>query len=51
VCEPTDNVEIVKVATPLLIVPVPKVEVPSLKFIEPVVDEGVIRDVNVTGEP
>ena len=49
--EPTDSVEVVKVAFPLLIVPVPSVLVPSLKVTVPVAPDGVTVAVNVTEVP
>ena len=50
-CDPAASVEVLKVAFPLLIVPVPRVVVPSLKVIVPVAAEGEIEAVNVTEEP
>jgi hypothetical protein len=44
-------VDVLKVAAPLLIVPVPSVVVPSLKVTVPVAVEGETVAVNVTDEP
>ena len=47
-CTPADKVEVEKVATPPLSVPVPSVVAPSRKVTVPVAPDGVIVAVNVT---
>jgi hypothetical protein len=49
--DPTANIEVLKVAFPLLIVPVPKVVLPFLNVTVPVAAEGDSVAVNVTDEP
>jgi hypothetical protein len=49
-CDPTASVEVLKVACPLLIVPVPSVVLPSLNVTVPVAVAGVTVAVNVTEE-
>ena len=50
-CEPAINVEVLKVAFPLLSEPVPSVVLPSLNVTRPVAVEGVTVAVNFTEEP
>jgi hypothetical protein len=50
-CEPPASVEMLNVAFPALIVPVPSVVLPSLNVMVPVAAEGVTIAVNVTELP
>jgi hypothetical protein len=50
-CDPTTSVEVLKVALPLLIVPVPSIVLPSLNVTVPVAAEGETVAVNVTEDP
>ena len=50
-CEPAVKVVVLKVARPLLSVPVPRVVLPSLKVTVPVAAEGATVAVNVTDVP
>jgi hypothetical protein len=50
-CDPLAKVEMLKVAFPLLIVPVPSDVVPSLKVIAPLLVKGVRVAVNFTDPP
>jgi hypothetical protein len=54
-CDPTASAEVLYVAVPLLIVPVPSVVggvvLPSVNVTVPVATDGVTVAVNVTGEP
>ena len=50
-CDPVASVERLNVALPPLIVPVPKVVLPSLNVTVPVAAEGVTVAVNVTELP
>ena len=45
------NVEVLRVATPLTIAPVPRVVLPSLRVTDPVAPDGVRVAVKVTDEP
>jgi hypothetical protein len=49
--DPTASVEMLKVAFPALIVPVPSVALPSMNVTVPVAVVGVTVAVNVTDEP
>ena len=50
-CDPAIRVDVLKVAFPLLTVPVPRVVLPSLKVTVPVAADGETVAVNVTDEP
>jgi len=50
-CDPAASVEMLNVAFPLLMVPVPSVVLPSLKVTVPVAAEGETVAVKVTEEP
>jgi hypothetical protein len=50
-CDPAVRVDVLKVAFPLLSVPVPNVVLPSLNVTVPVAAEGVTVAVNVTDDP
>ena len=50
-CDPNASVEVLKVAIPLLRVPVPNVVLPSLKVTVPVAAEGETVAVKVTVTP
>jgi hypothetical protein len=50
-CDPSASVEVLKVAIPLLRVPVPNVVLPSLKVTVPVAAEGETVAVKVTETP
>jgi hypothetical protein len=50
-CAPADKADVLKVARPLLSVPVPSVVLPSLNVTVPVAAEGVTVAVNVTEVP
>ncbi len=50
-CEPAVSVEMLNVAFPPLIAPVPSVVLPSLNVTVPVAAKGVTVAVNVTVEP
>jgi len=50
-CDPAVSIEVLKVAFPLLIVPVPSAVLPSLNVTVPGAAEGETVAVNVTDEP
>ena len=50
-CDPPASVEMLNVAFPLLIVPVPSVVLPSLNVTVPVAADGVTVPVNFTELP
>jgi hypothetical protein len=50
-CDPAVNVDVLKVAFPLVRVPVPRVVLPSINVTVPVAPDGVTVAVNFTDEP